>query len=103
MKRIFFILSTLLCAVWLQAQERRADLVNVLVGTAASEVPSATVYGRGTEVLGQTLPAVLEPNGQTLWTPQTRATERKCVAPYYHDDPLFMGIRASHWVVGGCM
>ena len=103
MKRIFFILCTLLCAVWLQAQERRADLVNVLVGTAASEVPSATVYGRGTEVLGQTLPAVLEPNGQTLWTPQTRATERKCVAPYYHDDPLFMGIRASHWVVGGCM
>lgn len=85
------------------AQRTPVDYVNTRVGTAHSEAPSATVYGRGTEVLGQTLPAVLEPNGQTLWTPQTRATERKCIAPYYHADSLFMGIRASHWIVGGCM
>ena len=90
-----------LCAQ--RTQRTPVDYVNTRVGTAHSEVPSSTVYGRGTEVLGQTLPAVLEPNGQTLWTPQTRATERKCIAPYYHEDSLFMGIRASHWIVGGCM
>ena len=47
-------------------------------------------------------PAVLEPNGMNFWTPQTRDTEQKCVAPYYDTDSVFRGFRNSHWIVGGC-
>ncbi len=86
----------------MQAQDRWADLVNPLVGTAPSTVPSASKFGRNTEVLGQTLPAVLVPNGMNFWTPQTRPTEQKCVAPYYYNDGLWQGFRCSHWIVGGC-
>lgn len=86
----------------LAAQATAVDFVNTMVGTAACDAPPTSIFGRGTEVLGQTLPAVLLPNGQTFWTPQTRTSERKCVAPYYHDDQEFMGVRASHWIVGGC-
>lgn len=35
-----------------------------------------------------------------MWTPQTRDTEKKCVAPYYYADDLFGGFRNSHWVNG---
>lgn len=76
--------------------------VNTMVGTAPSTTLSAGLFGRGSEECGQTLPAVAEPNGMTLWTPQTRATEQKCVAPYYHDDNRLQGFRASHWINGGC-
>lgn len=72
------------------------------IGTAHSVTKGAGLFGKGTEELGQTLPAVLEPNGMNFWTPQTRATERKCVAPYYYADSLFQGFRNSHWIVGGC-
>ena len=33
---------------------------------------------------GQTLPAVLEPNGMNFWTPETESTERKGASPYYY-------------------
>lgn len=52
--------------------------------------------------LGQCLPAVLEPNGMNFWTPQTRASEQKGIAPYYYMDDKIQGFRASHWIVGGC-
>jgi alpha-1,2-mannosidase, putative len=45
---------------------------------------------------------VLAPNGQNFWTPQTRDTEKKCIAPYYYTDSLLQGFRNSHWIVGGC-
>ena len=73
-----------------------------MVGTAPANTKTAGLFGKGSEEHGQTLPAVLVPNGQTFWTPQTRDTEKKCVAPYYYTDTLFQGIRASHWLVGGC-
>ncbi len=76
--------------------------VDTRVGTAASDIPSAGVFGRQTENYGQTLPAVLEPNGMTFWTAQTRDSETKCVAPYYYGDDRLQGFRASHWLVGGC-
>ncbi len=72
------------------------------IGTAHSETFAAGMFGKGTEELGQTLPAVLEPNGMNFWTPQTRDTEQKCVAPYYDTDSVFRGFRNSHWIVGGC-
>ena len=76
--------------------------LNTMVGTAPANTRTAGLFGKGSEEHGQTLPAVLVPNGQTFWTPQTRDTEKKCVAPYYYTDSLFQGFRASHWLVGGC-
>ena len=81
---------------------RQLSALNTMVGTAPANTKTAGLFGKGTEEHGQTLPAVLTPNGQTFWTPQTRDTEKKCVAPYYYTDSLFQGIRASHWLVGGC-
>ncbi|MGI6243453.1 MAG: GH92 family glycosyl hydrolase [Prevotella sp.] len=80
----------------------RTRAINTMVGTDYAVTSSPARYGKGSEEHGQTLPAVLEPHGQTFWTPQTQDTEQKCVAPYYYRDSLFQGFRASHWLVGGC-
>ena len=76
--------------------------LNTMVGTDQANTQTAGLFGKGSEEHGQTLPAVLAPNGQNFWTPQTRDTEKKCVAPYYYADSLFQGFRNSHWIVGGC-
>ena len=78
------------------------EYVEPRIGTAHSVTKGAGMFGKGTEELGQTLPAVLVPNGMNFWTPQTRDTEQKCVSPYYFTDSLFQGFRNSHWIVGGC-
>ena len=82
--------------------EKRLMKINTMVGTAQANTRSAGLFGKGSEEHGQTLPAVLVPNGQNFWTPQTRDTEQKCLAPYYHADSLWQGMRNSHWIVGGC-
>ena len=79
-----------------------AAYVDTRVGTDVSVIPSSSIYGSGTELKGQTIPAVLSPNGMNMWTAQTRSTERKCVAPYYYADPSIQGFRCSHWINGGC-
>ncbi len=76
--------------------------LNTMVGTAQANTRSAGLFGKGSEEHGQTLPAVLAPNGQNFWTPQTQDTEVKCIAPYYYKDALWQGFRNSHWIVGGC-
>lgn len=76
--------------------------LNTMVGTDFSTLPHAGRFGKGSEEKGQTIPAVLAPNGQTFWTPQTRPGEEKCSAPFQYSDTLFQGIRASHWLTGGC-
>ena len=76
--------------------------INTRVGTAQANTLTAGLFGKGSEEHGQTLPAVLSPNGQNAWTPQTQDSEQKCVAPYYYRDSLFQGFRNSHWIVGGC-
>lgn len=81
---------------------RRVASINTMVGTDYAKTKSAGTYGKGSEEHGQTLPAVLAPHGMNFWTPQTRDTERKCIAPYYYADSLLQGFRASHWIVGGC-
>lgn len=80
----------------------RLSYVDTRVGTDASVTRTAGLFGKNTEEYGQTLPAVLEPNAMNFWTPQTRASEKKCIAPYYYRDSLFQGFRNSHWIVGGC-
>lgn len=85
-----------------QRWKDRLCQIRTMVGTDYAVTPSAGRYGKGSEEHGQTLPAVLEPHGHTFWTPQTRASEQKCEAPYYYADSLFQGLRGSHWLVGGC-
>jgi len=85
-----------------QEHLRQLTALNTMVGTAPANTRTAGRFGKGSEEHGQTLPAVLVPNGQTFWTPQTRDTEKKCVSPYYYTDSLMQGFRASHWLVGGC-
>ena len=81
---------------------RQLCALNTMVGTAPANTKTAGLFGKGSEEHGQTLPAVLAPNGQNFWTPQTRDTEKKCIAPYYYTDSLLQGFRNSHWIVGGC-
>ena len=76
--------------------------INTMTGTDYAVTRSAGRYGKGSEEHGQTIPAVLEPNGMNFWTPQTRDTERKCIAPYYYQDTHLQGFRNSHWLTGGC-
>jgi predicted alpha-1,2-mannosidase len=64
-----------------------ADQVNERIGTAAE---------------GQTFPATGFPFAMTQWTPQTRAGEEKCVAPYYEADTRIQGFRGSHFLSGSC-
>ena len=77
--------------------------IDVMTGTGAATTPSALRHGAGTEVLAQTIPAVGIPHAMTNWTPQTRATEKKCLAPYYYSDSLWQGIRGTHWLSGSCV
>jgi len=56
----------------------------------------------GTAAEGQTFPATGVPFAMTQWTPQTRAGESKCVAPYYAADTLIQGFRGSHFLSGSC-
>lgn len=79
-----------------------ASYIDTRVGTSASVTKTAGLFGKNTEEFGQTLPAVLEPRGMNFWTPQTRDSERKCIAPYYYADKKIQGFRNSHWIVGGC-
>lgn len=76
--------------------------VDTRVGTAPSITATNSRFGRNSEEHGQTIPAVTTPHGMNMWTPQTRETEHKCVAPYYWADTLMQGIRCSHWINGGC-
>ena len=81
---------------------RQLNALNTMVGTAQANTQTAGKFGKGSEEHGQTLPAVLVPNGQNFWTPQTQDTEKKCIAPYYYKDTELQGFRNSHWIVGGC-
>ena len=84
--------------------KRTCALVPFLVATIAlAQSPYALVDPHiGTANEGQTTPAVGEPFAMTNWIPETRSTEKKCVAPYYFADTKLTGFRASHWMSGSC-
>ena len=90
------------CARRATAIDTPLAVIDTRTGTAPNSTHSAGLFGKGTEEYGQTLPAVLEPNGMNFWTPQTQDTEQKCKAPYYYTDSLLQGFRNSHWITGGC-
>ena len=81
---------------------RQLCALNTMVGTAPANTKTAGLFGKGSEEHGQTMPAVLSPNGQNFWTPQTRESEAKCVSPYYYTDSMLQGFRGSHWTSGSC-
>lgn len=102
---IRFIQIIIICLFIIGCSQEQPNLLSYIdtrVGTAPNSLMSAGKFGKGSEELGQTLPAVLEPNGMNFWTTQTQDTEVKCRAPYYYQDSLFQGFRNSHWIVGGC-
>ena len=68
-----------------QAQEKPADWVDPLIGTANE---------------GQTFPAAGVPFAMTQWTPATRDGQKKAVVPYYFADTHFHGFRGSHYLSG---
>lgn len=86
--RIFLALLASLPATSLFAQLGPVDHAHPLVGTANE---------------GQTYPATGVPFAMTHWTPQTRAGEIKCVAPYYYADRAIQGFRGSHFLSGSCV
>lgn len=90
------------CALILLALSSLINHVDTRVGTAEATTMTAGLFGKGSEEHGQTIPAACVPYGMTLWTPQTRDTEQKCIAPYYFADDSIQGFRASHWISGGC-
>ncbi|MCE7058761.1 GH92 family glycosyl hydrolase [Dyadobacter sp. CY343] len=86
------------------AQKMPVQYVETRIGTAPSTTESAQAHSEaGSELKGQTIPAVGVPNGMTQWTPQTRSTETKCIAPYYYTDQKFQGFRGTHWLNGSCV
>ena len=92
-----------LCSLFMSCtghqEESLLSYVDTRTGTAPSITHTAGLFGKNTEEYGQTLPAVLEPNGMNFWTPQTQDTEIKCKAPYYYKDKKIQGFRNSHWRV----
>ncbi len=77
--------------------------VNPLIGTGPANTISALKHGEGSENNAQVVPFVTVPFGMTNWTPQTMATEKKCIAPYYYKDTVINGFRGSHWLSGSCV
>lgn len=86
------------------AQKSPVQYVNPYIGSAPAATESARRHSEGaSELRGQIAPVIGRPHGMTTWTPQTRSTETKCVAPYYFNDPKINGFRASHWLNGSCV
>jgi predicted alpha-1,2-mannosidase len=86
-----------------KAAKSPLEYVNPLIGTAPATTISALKHGKGSENNAQVVPFVTSPFGMTNWTPQTRATEQKCIAPYYYNDTVINGFRGSHWLSGSCV
>jgi len=95
---LFFI-----CCKTPQKETNFVKFVNPLIGTAPATTISAQEHGHGKENNAQVVPSVTVPFGMTNWTPQTKATETKCHAPYYYTDSIIQGFRGSHWLSGSCV
>lgn len=74
--------------------------IDTRIGCAVADSPTASIFGAGGEVVGNTLPCVSVPNGMTYWTPQTCISDQKGVTPYRWEATQWMGFRASHWLDG---
>lgn len=102
--RSFFLIMVFIVHVsFAQDQDRLVQYVQPLAGTAASTTSASQKHSEASsEQYANTIPSVGPPFAMTQWSPQTRTTEQKCVAPYYYTDSLISGFRASHWLSGSC-
>ncbi len=106
---ICFCLLFSLCANQLFAQVQKQmqpsllPYVNTFIGTVPSTTKAAVKHGNGTERFANTFPAVTRPFAMTQFVAQTRTTEQKCLSPFYFNDTMLSGFRASHWISGSCM
>lgn len=96
---LFFVVG---CST-IPSQENYVDYVNPLIGTAPSTTISSIAHGQDKENNAQVVPYVTVPFGMTNWTPQTKTSETKCIAPYYYTDTIISGFRGSHWLSGSCV
>lgn len=103
---LVLILAFSLCKPKFQEKTQRLtaiDHIDPLIGTAVASTPSAIKHSvSGSELRGQTYPAVGVPHGMTQWAPQTQATEKKCLPPYYFENQEIQGFRGTHWMSGSC-
>jgi len=100
--RLYFTLLLLAAPAAAFAQDV-VKYVQPLAGTAVATTASAVKHGSGYAASqANTIPAVTTPFAMTQWTPETQATENKCVPPYLYKDSLFYGLRGSHWLSGSC-
>jgi predicted alpha-1,2-mannosidase len=103
MKKLVTFLFLSACTLGTIKSQSLINYADPLIGTAPTKAASALRHSDpGTEETGQTIPAVGRPFGMTQWSPETRTTEFKCVAPYYYNDKYITGFRGSHWMDGGC-
>jgi putative alpha-1,2-mannosidase len=101
---VYFSIGFILLCQFAHAQKLPFQYVETRIGTAPADTESAKMHSEaGSELKGQTMPAVGTPYGMTQWTPQTRSTETKCIAPYYYADTHFQGFRGTHWLNGSCV
>jgi len=101
---VYFSVGFVLLCHLVYAQKMPVQYVETRIGTAPAATESAKMHSEaGSELKGQTMPAVGTPYGMTQWTPQTRSTETKCIAPYYYADTHFQGFRGTHWLNGSCV
>ena len=74
--------------------------IDTRIGCAVADSPTASIFGSGGEVVGNTIPCVTAPNGMTYWTPQTGISDQKGVTPYRWEAGEWAGFRGSHWLDG---
>src|SRR3954465_1958423 len=87
----------------MKSLKRNCALALLLYAPAFAQSPYSLVDPHiGTANEGQTTPAVGEPFAMTNWIPETRSTEKKCIAPYYFAATKITGFRGSHWMSGSC-
>ncbi len=79
------------------------QFVDPLIGTGPASTPAVKKNPGNQEDYGQTIPAVTAPFGMTQWTPQTHASEKKCLSPFYAGTTYLQGFRATHWTSGSCV
>lgn len=95
------ILAGLGSLTFLNAQKDYTSYANPLIGTDVRIVKGIAKNTK--EERGQIAPLVGVPHGMTNWTPQTQASEQKCMSPYYYYQDAIQGFRGSHWMNGSCV
>lgn len=97
------LITILFSATPVQSQDF-TKYVQPLSGTAPATTIAAKKHAEaGSEKNANTIPAVTLPFAMTQWTAQTRTTEKKCIPPYFYNDSMITGFRATHWISGSCM